>query len=235
MKPFRRAQRLDQDRRARFEFRSGGFALAWLAGQNFCLTNHNNKIDQTMKTFLSTMMALALAAGFSVQAQQPARVNSTGGASPHETTSAVIDNNRVTITYGRPYTKAPKTGEVRKIWGELVPYGKAWRMGSDEATVLITQQPIVLGGTELAAGAYTLYMVPEENGVSKLAISKKLGAWGVPVDEKNDIARVDLTKAATSAPVNQFTMAVQKNPAGGGLIKLSWENAEYSVPFTLKK
>src|SRR5689334_9877956 len=122
-----------------------------------------------MKKLVSSCAILLLAvSALAADAQSP-RVNSTGGNSPHETTSAVIDNNRVTITYGRPYTKAPKTGEIRKIWGGLVPYGKAWRMGSDEATLLVTQQPIVLGGTELAAGAYTLYMVPEENGTAKLA------------------------------------------------------------------
>src|SRR5271170_5400305 len=42
--------------------------------------------------------------------------------SPHETISSVIDGNRVTIVYGRPYTKDPKTGEPRKIWGGLLPY-----------------------------------------------------------------------------------------------------------------
>jgi hypothetical protein len=188
------------------------------------------------KLITSLALAALFTSALSSHAQQPARVASTGGNSPHETTSAVIDGNRVTISYGRPYTKHPKTGEVRKIWGGLVPYGKAWRMGSDEATLLVTQQPIELGGTTLPAGAYTLYMVPDESGTSKLAISKKIGAWGVPVDEKNDLARVDLTKSATSAPVDQFTMAVVKNPSGtGGLIKLSWENTEYSVPFTVKK
>ena len=189
-----------------------------------------------MNKLLIRFALLTLAAGaIGVQAQQAPRAASTGGNSPHETTSAVIDGNRVTITYGRPYTKHPKTGELRKIWGGLVPYGKAWRMGADEATLLITQQPIVLGGTEIPAGAYTLYMVPEESGTSKLAISKKIGQWGVPVDEKNDLARVDLTKASTTAPVDQFTLAVQKKSDGGGLIKLSWEEADYSVPFTIKK
>jgi hypothetical protein len=188
-----------------------------------------------MKKLLSIFVMLALAAGIAAHAQQAPKAASTGGNSPHETTSAVIDGNRVTITYGRPFTKHPRSGEVRKIWGGLVPYGKAWRMGSDEATLLLTQQPITLGGTEVPAGAYTLYMVPDETGASKLAISKKVGGWGVPVDEKNDLARVDLTKAATASPVDQFTMAVAKNPSGGGVIKISWENTEYTVPFSVKK
>ena len=65
-------------------------------------------------------------------AQQQKKAASTGGVSPHETTSTVIDGCRVTITYGRPFTKDPKTGEARKIWGGLVPWDKAWRTGSDE-------------------------------------------------------------------------------------------------------
>ncbi len=32
--------------------------------------------------------------------------------SPHETISTVIDGSRVTVVYGRPYTKDPRTGEA---------------------------------------------------------------------------------------------------------------------------
>ena len=154
--------------------------------------------------------------------------------SPHETISAVCAGDRVTITYGRPYTKAPRGGEMRKIWGGLVPYGKAWRTGADEATLLITQQPIMIGETTIPAGAYTLYTVPMESGASKLVFSKRLGQWGIPVDEKNDLARVDMTKSDMETKVDQFTMAVDKS-ATGGVIKLMWENTQFSVPFTVVK
>ena len=185
-----------------------------------------------------TPFIIAAAVLFSVAslpAQQAKKAASTGGNSPHETTSAVIDGCRVTITYGRPFTKDPKTGEPRKIWGGLVPWDKAWRTGSDEATLLVTQKPLVFGDTTIPAGAYTLYTVPSESGTSKLAISKNLGAWGVPVDEKNDLARVDMKKEPLDKPNDQFTMAVAKNPTGGGVIKLMWDNTQFSVPFTVKK
>jgi DUF2911 family protein len=197
--------------------------------------NPKNIADNMNKpTFTFTLFAAALLSTLPVSAQQT-RVASTGGNSPHETTSAVIDGNRVTITYGRPYTKAPKTGEVRKIWGGLVPYGKAWRLGADEATLLITQQPISIGDTTIPAGAYTLYMVPDESGTSKLAVSKRIGQWGIPVDEKNDLARVDLKKSALDKSVDQLTISVEKNPAGGGVLKVKWENTQYSVDFAVKK
>ena len=134
-------------------------------------------------------------------AQPQPHVASTGGKSPHETISAVIGDrrtgNRITITYGRPFTKDPKTGAPRKIWGELVAWDKANRLGADEATLLITQQPLVIGETAIPAGAYTLYLVPSENGPTKLAFSTNLGKWGVPVDESHDLARVELKRGSS--------------------------------------
>jgi hypothetical protein len=183
-----------------------------------------------MKKLISPLVitAIALVSALPVMAQQKR-------LSPHETISAVIDGNRVTITYGRPYTKNSRTGEVRKIWGGLVPYGKPWRMGADEATLLVTQAPIEMGGKTIPAGAYTLYMVPAENGASQLAISTRIGGWGIPVDQSHDLARVDLKQEALDKPVDQFTMAVAKNSAGGGMLKLMWEDTQFSVPFTVQK
>ena len=143
-----------------------------------------------MKKIISTLVitTAAMIGALPVMAQ-PTRAASSGGNSPHETISQVFDgarNNRVTITYGRPYSVKPGTTEVRKIWGGLVPYDKPWRMGADEATLLITQKPIVLGGTTVPAGAYTLYMVPSEAGASKLAI-KAEGAGSSFVKMNEDL------------------------------------------------
>jgi hypothetical protein len=158
--------------------------------------------------------------------------------SPHETISTVIDGNRVVIVYGRPYTKDPKSGEMRKIWGGLVPYGAVWRTGSDEATVLITQKPITFGETTVPAGAYTLFTLPNADGTAKLIINKQIGQWGVgpnSYDEKQDLARVDLKKEPLDNSVDEFTMALTKSPSGGGVLKMSWENTQYSVPFSVQK
>jgi Protein of unknown function (DUF2911) len=155
--------------------------------------------------------------------------------SPHETISADIDGAKVTIVYGRPYTKDPKTGAPRKIWGELVPFGKVWRTGADEATLLTTTQPLDIGGTTVPAGTYSLFSQPEENGSAKLIVNKQTGQWGTKYDEKQDLFRIDMKKEAVDKPVDQFTMAIEKNPAGGGTLKLTWENTQYSVSLKAKK
>jgi hypothetical protein len=162
--------------------------------------------------------------------------------SPHETISAVVDGSRVTIIYGRPYTKDPKTGENRKIWGGLVPYGKVWRTGADEATLLITQRPIVLGGVTIPSGAYTLWTLPNGDGKAQLIVNKQIGQWGMNsrdpkqvYDAALDVARIDLKKDALDHPLDQFTMTIAENPSGGGMLKLAWENTQYSTAFTVKK
>ena len=155
--------------------------------------------------------------------------------SPHETISAVIDGGRVTVVYGRPFTKDPKTGEPRKIWGTVVPHGKVWRTGADEATLLVVQKPIAIGETTVPAGAYTLYTLPAADGSAKLIINKQVGQWGTQYDEKQDLARIDLKKETLEKPVDQFTMAVAKGASGGGVLTLSWENTQYSAAFTVPK
>ncbi|MBV8377271.1 MAG: DUF2911 domain-containing protein [Verrucomicrobia bacterium] len=158
--------------------------------------------------------------------------------SPHETISKVIDGDRVMVVYGRPYTRNPTTGQKRKIWGELVPYGEVWRTGADEATLLITQKPIMIGETTIPAGAYTLFTLPSEDGTAKLIINKKIGQWGIgsgSYDQGQDLARIDLKKETLDAPVDQFTMAISKNPSGGGLLQMTWENTAFSIPFTVQK
>ena len=182
-----------------------------------------------MKNLKSILLVAAVIASALPAMAQRARV------SPHETTSSVIDGNRVTLVYGRPYTKDPRSGEARKIWGGLVPFGKVWRTGADEATLLITQMPIVMGGTTIPAGAYTLFTLPADGDSAKLIVSKQLGQWGLQYDEKQDLARIDLKKGTPEKPVDQFTMAIAKDPAGGGLLKLTWENTEFSVSFTVQK
>jgi hypothetical protein len=175
-----------------------------------------------------TLLAVILAG----LALNPARAQQTR-KSPHETLSTVFGDhstgNRVTITYGRPYTRDPKTGEPRKIWGGLVKWDAPYRLGADEATLLLTQQPLMIGDASVPAGAYTLYMVPSEAGATLLAISRDVGNWGDPVDTAHDLARVALKRDALDKPVDQLTLSLDKDAAGGGVLKIQWESTQFSV------
>jgi hypothetical protein len=55
------------------------------------------------------------------------------------------------------------------------------------------------------------------------------------VDEKNDLARVDLKKETMETQLDQLAMAIERNPAGGGILRIKWEGTQFSLPFTVKK
>src|SRR5205807_1014333 len=71
--------------------------------------------------------------------------------SPPGTAEVTLKGSKITIDYSRPSMKG------RKIVGELLPYGKVWRTGANEATTLTTETALNIGGTNVPAGKYTLY------------------------------------------------------------------------------
>lgn len=176
----------------------------------------------TMRVLVGSMGAALVAAAMTL----PAAAQPPG--SPHETVKKTVAGANISIEYGRPYMRG------RKIMGGLVPYGRVWRTGADAATTLTTDKPLVIGGAEVPAGKVTLYTLPGEQQW-KLIINKQTGQWGTEYDEKQDLARVDMTKTTLDKPVDQFTIDIVPGGSSGGTIEMSWETTKVSVPFTVKQ
>jgi len=146
-------------------------------------------------------------------------------ASPHETVTATVDGAKISVTYGRPFMKG------RKIVGGLVPYGQVWRTGADEATTLVTDKAIMIGGAHVEPGTYTLYTLPTEKGWT-LIVNKQKGQWGTEYNQDQDLGRIPMTVSKTNAPVEQFTIAIADTPKGGEL-RLTWENTQATAAFSV--
>src|SRR5262249_9263080 len=159
---------------------------------------------------LSFLTAFVMLSGAVAAAQQ-------NRASPHETVELALNGKKITVTYGRPFMKG------RKIMGGLVPYGQVWRTGADEATVLTTEADLMIGNLAVPKGSYSLFTLPSETGWKLIVnkVDKQFGAFDY--DEKQDLGRVDMKVGKTSAPVEQFTIALAK-AGNGGVMKLEWEN-----------
>ena len=175
-----------------------------------------------MRTRIAVMSAVVLL----TSALATARAGQTR-ASPHATVSAGVRGADLSITYGRPYMRG------RVIMGALVPYGRVWCPGADEATTLTMTKPLKLGDLTLAAGRYTLWMRPTSDAWT-LVVSTQTGQWHTQYDPAQDLGRVELRKRALTVPVEQLTFAIGKDRSGtGGAITMTWETTEVSVPFTV--
>ena len=143
--------------------------------------------------------------------------------SPPATASGEIGGATITIDYSSPSVKG------RQIWGALVPYGKAWRAGANEATLIRTSKDIKVEGKSLPAGQYSLFAIPGEKEWS-IILNSETGQWGIKKggDANRDPAKDVLTvivKPKKSAGMNErLNYEVMTNS-----IALRWENIEVPV------
>ncbi len=148
------------------------------------------------------------------------RADDADRASKNGKVEGTIDGVTVTLEYGRPNVKG------RTIWGGLVPYGKVWRTGADEATTITFSADVEIGSEKLAAGTYSLYTQPGEN--EWIVIFNKVAKqWGTRYDAGQDALRVSATpKAVDHVEAMDFTIEES-------WVVLRWE--KLAVPFEVKK
>ena len=166
---------------------------------------------------LSVVLSLAVTLGMAASAQQQ-RV------SPHEQVSLTVGGKKITIDYGRPYVKG------RKIFGGLVPYGEVWRTGADEATKLTTEADLTIGNLKIPKGTYALFTLPTESGWT-LIVNTIANQWGAfKYDQGKDLGRTGM-KVASGPKTEQFTMTLEAQGSGGGILRMAWDTTVATAAF----
>jgi Protein of unknown function (DUF2911) len=126
------------------------------------------------------LAAAAVLAGFPFAPAQAQR------ASQHGTVSQKIGNTVVTIEYNRPVARG------RALFGALVPYGKIWHPGADEASHITLSTDVKVNGQPLAAGTYSLWTEPNP-GRWTFIFSRAWPVYHTPYPEGQDALRVEVT------------------------------------------
>ena len=142
-------------------------------------------------------------------------------ASPAETAQGKINGAAVTINYGSPSVKG------REIWGGLVPYGKIWRAGANDATTIETDKDLTVEGKNLPAGKYSVFVIPEKDNATVIfnKVAKQWGAYDY--NEKEDALRVKVKPVATKEKTEKLVYKFNKDN-----ITLSWDN--WDIPISVK-
>lgn len=172
----------------------------------------------------SMFATCAVAVGLLLASNAPAtaqeRGDDSGRASKNGLTEGKIGDAEVKITYGRPKVKG------REIWGSLVPYGKVWRAGADEATTITFSKDVKVEGQAVPAGTYALFFIPEKDEWT-LVLNKVAKQWGAfRYAEGEDQLRVKVKPTASAAAVEELTYAIE-----GDQVILQWEKV--AVPVTI--
>ena len=147
-----------------------------------------------------------------------------------------LDKSPADITYFRTddgvmarviYSRPQMNG--RAIFGELIPYGKIWRLGANEATVIKLYQDATVGGEKVAAGEYALFATPGEKEW-EFVLNSQADQWGAyRMDASKNVASFKVPAGSTEGPVEAFTMMF-KEVDGGAHLVAAWDNTMVEVP-----
>jgi len=149
---------------------------------------------------------------------------------PQPSTTQTIKQNfglsSIELSYSRPNAKG------RVIFGELVPFGKVWRTGANQASTLTFGEDVTIGNKKIAAGKYGLLSIPNKNNWI-LIITKQLDVTSPSAyKEENDLVRVDVKPTVGANKVETFSMQFTNVKSSSCELTLQWENTTVSLPIS---
>ena len=125
------------------------------------------------------------------------------------------------------YSRPQKNG--RAIFGELLDYGKVWRLGANEATEIEFYKDVTINDVKVKKGRYTLYGIPYEDKWT-IIINKDTDTWSsFKYGAKNDLLRMDVPVQKQSEITEAFVMAFEKSDKGADLV-IAWDDVKLNLP-----
>ena len=185
----------------------------------------NNSLKLVLKTLGISLLVIAVI--FFV-----VRYN-TKAYSPEDTVSYTNNDLTIEVFYNRPYKKG------REIFGNLVPYDSVWRTGANEATTFKTNKDIMVDGSLLQKGEYTLWTIPKKKSW-EIIFNNKMYPWGIDLngkvyrDAKFDALIVEVPSNKLQETVEQFSIYFEQANDFVFMV-LAWDRTSVAVPIKIKE
>lgn len=148
----------------------------------------------------------------------------TPAPSPTQTLKQDFGLSSVELSYSRPGMKG------RKIFGDLVPFGKVWRTGANSATTITFGEDVTIGGKKVPAGKYGLLTIPDKKNWT-IIITKQTDVTS-PADYKSDqdVVRVEAQTMEMNRSVETFTMQFADIKPSNCELQMMWDKTVVSLP-----
>jgi tetratricopeptide (TPR) repeat protein len=147
--------------------------------------------------------------------------------SPEATLKQRVGLTDFTVVYSRPGAKD------RKVFGELVPFGKVWRTGANKATSIAFNTPVSFNGETVEAGTYSLFSIPNE-GEWIIILNEETELWGTGnYDEAKDVLRFPI-ESMSSDMTETFTIDINHIRNNSAHLVLNWEETMVAIPLEVE-
>jgi hypothetical protein len=150
----------------------------------------------------------------------------TPQASPKGYIKQTVGLTDVEVTYSRPGARG------RAVFGNLVPFGKLWRTGANENTIINFSDDVVIDGKTLKKGKYAIYTIPKIESW-EVIFYLSTDNWGLP-ENWNDAyvaLRTTVKEDALPTPLETFTIGINGLDPNFGYLDMAWENSHVALKF----
>ena len=146
--------------------------------------------------------------------------------SPPQTIKQDFGISSIELSYSRPGVKG------RKVFGDLVPYGKVWRTGANNATTINFGDDVSIGTAKIPAGKYGLLTIPDKDNWT-IIITKEVDVTN-PADYKQDmdVVRVNVKPMTMKDKVETFTIQFANVASSTCELQMMWENTAVNLPIS---
>ena len=127
----------------------------------------------------------------------------------------------IKIEYERPAARG------RKVFGNLVGYGKLWRTGAGNCTKISFNQPVIIANTSIKPGTYSLFTIPGKTEWTVILNTDTSLYGNSGYNQQKDVIRFKVIPTATSRYFESFTIDLDIVP-NNALLYLSWEKTQIS-------
>lgn len=168
------------------------------------------------------LAACAVLTIYSATAQQ--QTLKTPPASPPQTIKQDFALSSIELSYSRPGIKG------RKIYGDLVPYGKVWRTGANAPTTLTFGEEVIIGDKKIPAGKYGLLTIPDKDSWT-LIISKQVNVNNpANYKQEEDAVRLTVKPMELKDKMETFTIQFADIMSNSCALQIIWENTVVALP-----
>lgn len=187
-----------------------------------------------------TLLVPAPAPAPAAQAPQACRTMNTANLplatrkSPLDSLSFTVGTAQVKLCYGRPSA----SGRTM-LGGQNIPFGKIWRTGANEPTMIHTTGPITIAGVAVPAGSYSIYTIPDPKQWHVI-VNRSITQWGHESQYTEQVKAQEVghgfaSASAITTPVE--TLAFKTEPGSGGTVNLllEWEKTRVTIPVAAGK
>lgn len=148
----------------------------------------------------------------------------TPAPSPKAMVTQTVGLTDISLEYSRPSAKG------RAVFGDLVPFGRMWRTGANQNSMITFSDEVIIDGQKVAKGTYAIFATPKADNW-EIAFYNDTQNWGLPAkwDETKVVAKTNVKPTTLGQNVETFTLAINHISNDAAHLEISWEKTMVAV------